>query len=566
MRINSEATKISQVLSLLPKKIISLTVFKWTLPLSLVLAVVSTPASISDGSEIAIWLLIGALGHMSMLPFVMYGRDKSSSEQIMLVLLMGFTRGGVIAVLAPLFDVTDSLPAAQRVVNSMVAVFYWSQAGAVIVEYGIEFRQRLRALLNEVLEKNIVGLPVAAKRSQNSVMEVIGHLQEKIIATVGSTPSKEQLQNASREIDALINNYIKPLSQSRWKDGEIVWVKAGFLAVLKRTLSLNPLPIVAVIALTLPFTLIAQISRIGLIQTIQVQIIWTLIVLVITLFVYRKKPIDGNFLKLNCKFLLLLPLAYVATFFVQIVSPLPQESSVINMLRGYLLSAVTQVIAYLIGSLLLSLHKDQEFVFEFISELIRAGELENLLSKTKSGNLNVNYAQYLHAEVQSQLLACKLLLLKAAESEFEIFSPEVTKQITDRMEKIKQPYEKAAARVPAERLVELQNSWAGLAKISHHLPPELSQLHGYSDITSQLIEESVVNSIRHGKATEIQITAAFKGSLLVVTVSDNGEFISDQGHSGLGTILFNTFTTNWRLARQGDSTVLSFTIETMGRA
>ena len=566
MRINSEATKISQVLSLLPKKIISLTVFKWTLPLSLVLAVVSTPASISDGSEIAIWLLIGALGHMSMLPFVIYGRDKSSSEQIMLVLLMGFTRGGVIAVLAPLFDVTDSLPAAQRVVNSMVAVFYWSQAGAVIVEYGIEFRQRLRALLNEVLEKNIVGLPVAAKRSQNSVMEVIGHLQEKIIATVGSTPSKEQLQNASREIDALINNYIKPLSQSRWKDGEIVWVKAGFLAVLKRTLSLNPLPIVAVIALTLPFTLIAQISRIGLIQTIQVQIIWTLIVLGITLFVYRKKPIDGNFLKLNCKFLLLLPLAYVATFFVQIISPLPQESSLINMLRGYLLSAVTQVIAYLIGSLLLSLHKDQEFVFEFISELIRAGELESLLSKTMSGNLDVNYAQYLHAEVQSQLLACKLLLLKAAESEFEIFSPEVTKQITDRMEKIKQPYEKAAARVPAERLVELKNSWAGLAKISHHLPPELSQLHGYSDITSQLIEESVVNSIRHGKASEIEVTAAFEGSLLIVTVSDNGEFISDQGHSGLGTILFNTFTTNWRLARQGDSTVLSFTIETMGRA
>jgi len=566
MRINSEATKISQVLSLLPKKIISLTVFKWTLPLSLVLAVVSTPASISDGSEIAIWLLIGALGHMSMLPFVIYGRDKSSSEQIMLVLLMGFTRGGVIAVLAPLFDVTDSLPAAQRVVNSMVAVFYWSQAGAVIVEYGIEFRQRLRALLNEVLEKNIVGLPVAAKRSQNSVMEVIGHLQEKIIATVGSTPSKEQLQNASREIDALINNYIKPLSQSRWKDGEIVWVKAGFLAVLKRTLSLNPLPIVAVIALTLPFTLIAQISRIGLIQTIQVQIIWTLIVLVITLFVYRKKPVDGNFLKLNCKFFLLLPLAYVATFIAQIVSPLPQESSLINMLRGYLLSAVTQIIAYLIGSLLLSLHKDQEFVFEFISELIRAGELESLLSKTKSGNLDVNYAQYLHAEVQSQLLACKLLLLKAAESEFQIFSPEVTKQITDRMEKIKQPYEKAAARVPAERLVELQNSWAGLAKISHHLPPELSQLHGYSDITSQLIEESVVNSIRHGKATEIQVTAAFEGSLLVVTVSDNGEFISNQGHSGLGTILFNTFTTKWILARQGDSTVLSFTIETMGRA
>ena len=169
-----------------------------------------------------------------------------------------------------------------------------------------------------------------------------------------------------------------------------------------------------------------------------------------------------------------------------------------------------------------------------------------------------------HAEVQSQLLACKLLLLKAAESDFELFPPEVTKQIADRMEKIKQPYEKPVARVPAQRLSELQKSWSGLAAISFELAPELGQLHGYSDVASQLIEESVVNSIRHGKASEIKVQGNFIGSLLHVKISDNGEFTSGQSHEGLGTILFNTFTKDWSLKREGSQTLLSFTIETAG--
>ena len=564
MRGKSEATKISKILELLPSKILSYTVFKWTFPLSLFLAVVSTPVSIDATHEVFVWLLIGAIGHLAMLPYVIYGIDKGSTEQVMLVLLMGFTRGGVIAILAPLFGVSDALPPGQRIINSMVAVFYWSQAGAIIVEYGIEFRKRLRALINEVLEKNIVGMPESAKNSQHAVMEVVGHLQDRIIATVGSNPTKAQLERASEDIDSLINNYIKPLSQSRWKDGELVWVRAGFFAVLRRTLTMNPLPVLAVIALTFPFTLIAQVSRIGLTQTIQVQIVWTALVLTLTRIVYRKDPADGNFFKINLRFLALLPLPYIATFVIQILSPITNNTSTMDMFRGYILSAVTQVLAYLIGSLVLSLHNDQDFVFEFIGDLIRKGEIENLLGKTKSGNLDANYAQYLHAEVQSQLLACKLLLLKAAESDFELFPPEVTKQIVDRMEKIKQPYEKPVARVPAQRLSELQKSWSGLAAISFELAPELGQLHGYSDVASQLIEESVVNSIRHGKASEIKVQGNFIGSLLHVKISDNGEFTSGQSHEGLGTILFNTFTKDWSLKREGSQTLLSFTIETAG--
>ena len=266
------ATRVDDILKLLPRNFLSLTVFKWTLPISLALAVISTPVEINSAQEVLKWLFIGFCGHMAIFPFVHYGREKKFNEQVLLVLLAGFTRGAVGGILAPLFEVQDSLSLPTRAANSMMAVFYWNIAGAIIVEYGVEFRAKLRVLLNEILEKNITGLSVAAKKSSNHIVEIIGTLEERILATVGTSPTREKLQEASNEIDALINDHIKPLSQSQWKDGELIWARAGFLAVLKRTLSFNPIPVVAVILLTWPFTLLVQLSRIGLIQTIIVQI------------------------------------------------------------------------------------------------------------------------------------------------------------------------------------------------------------------------------------------------------------------------------------------------------
>ena len=561
MNRNPSATRIDDILKLLPRNFLSLTVFKWTLPISLGLAVIITPVEINSAQEVMKWLFIGFCGHMSMLPFVYYGREKNFNEQVLLVLLAGFTRGAVGGILAPLFDVQDTLSLPTRTANSMMAVFYWNIAGAVIVEYGVEFRAKLRVLLNEILEKNITGLSDAAKKSSNHIVEIIGTLEEKIIATVGSAPTREKLQEASREIDALINNYIKPLSQSRWNDGELIWARAGFLAVLKRTLSLNAIPVVAVILLTWPFTLLVQLTRIGLVQTIIVQITWIPIVLVMTKVIYRGNLIRGKLLGKNLQFLFLLLIPYLITYFVQRATQGDGLQEPSTMISGYLLSAVTQITFYIIGALLLALRNDQEFVFEFIGDVIKAGELEKLLERTKPGNVDGNYAQYLHAEVQSQLLACKLLLLKAAESDFELFPPEITRQIVERMDKLKQPYERPSARIPSKRVEALQQSWAGLAEISYHFSDEFSELHSYSDICSQLIEEAVVNSIRHGKANKIQVTGIKESDYLSIEVIDNGQFSESSRHSGLGSILFNTFAHDWSLRREPEATVLSFTIE-----
>jgi hypothetical protein len=155
-----------------------------------------------------------------------------------------------------------------------------------------------------------------------------------------------------------------------------------------------------------------------------------------------------------------------------------------------------------------------------------------------------------------------LLLLKAAQSEFELFPPEITRQIAERMEKIKQPYVRPAAQITAQRLLEISKTWSGLAEISYDLPSELSQLQPYSEVTSQLIEEGIINSIRHGKATKIAVKASKALDLIEVSVTDNGKLENFAHEAGLGSILFNTFAHNWSIKSLGINTVLTFTVST----
>ena len=562
MKQETILNEVRAVVRLLPARLIRTKVFLWTYPISLFLAVATTPTKIEGGKELLLWLLLGFLAHSSMYPFVYYGRtDKNLSEQVLLVILMGIARGSVIGLFAPLMGLEDELSAPVRILNSALAVFYWMQAGAIIMQYGFTFREKVKEFLTEILEKGIIDLPQKAKKSTSELVSIIGALQEKIVNTVGHSPSRSEIHQASADIDSLINEHIRPLSQARWKDGDLLWIKAGFFAVMRRTLTNQRIPAIPVIVLTFPFSFIVQISRIGFWATVLVQGTWTFLVVLLDRLLIPKMKSDQGYWKMNLFFLAcLITFVYPITFFTQYVTPFDSPTSMSSMIQGYVISAVSQIALFIIGAMLFNIQSDQGFAFQFLSDIIKKGELENLIKQTQGGSVDSQFAQYVHAEVQSQLLACKLLLLKAAESDFALFPPDVTAQIVERMEKIKQPYHRPAAKVTSKRLPEIAQSWQGLAEIEYELIPEFSEFHSQSEITSQLIEEAVVNAIRHGKASKISIKAISAGSSISVFVRDNGSLQMTKTGNGLGTILLNTFTESWSLEREGDQSLLTFSI------
>jgi hypothetical protein len=553
----------AELLKIQPKQLVTSSVFWWFLPISVLLPIFFGQYNVNNLRDISTWLLIGITAHFAMFPFVIYGKSgKTTVEQLILILMMGIVRGILISILPPIFDMKDEQPFLARVANSAVAVFYWNMIGSIILEHGSKFRSRVKEILNEILEKQLLGIPSIAKESSHELTRIIGALQEKIVAMIGSSPGREDIVKASDEIDTLINQHIKPLSKSRWRDGQLTWVRAGIFSVIRSCLESKRIPVVAVIIFSMPFSLITQTSRIGLLGTLLVQSFWVFVTLGINWLVYRKNP-TSRLTKHNFTFLAgVVLISYPATYIFQSKVPVALPESIESHVQGYIVSAITQVSLYIIATFVVSLREGQDFAFDFLKEVINRGELTNLVDRTRSDNLDSQFAQYLHAEVQSQLIACKLLLLKAAESNFELFPPEITQQILERMEKISYPYEPSMITTPAAQVRELSTSWAGIAKISHELPAELENMKGYSQIASQLITEGLVNSIRHGGANEVSISATFSGEDLQVKIVDNGHLKIDTNSQGLGSILFNTFAKSWSLSRKENQTVLLFVIDT----
>ena len=178
--------QINEIVKLVPAQLTSFTVFKWTYPFSLILAVTTTATNIQGPGEYLKWLTIGFLAHTSMIPFVVYGKHHNSRfEQISLVVLMGAARGTTIGLLAPLFNLTDSMSLIVRIANTTFAVVYWFIAGSILVEYGVSFQRKVKLLLTEIIEKNFSGIPEAAQSSTHELTRIIAHLQARILEVIG---------------------------------------------------------------------------------------------------------------------------------------------------------------------------------------------------------------------------------------------------------------------------------------------------------------------------------------------------------------------------------------------
>lgn len=562
MKKQSLFEEILQIPKLMPQQIISKTTFFWTYPISLLFAVLLTPTRIENGRELSLWLLIGFLAHSSMYPFVYYGQSELKlSEQIPIVIFMGITRGFTMGILAPMLGLEDSLSLPFRILNSTMNVFYWMLGGAITIQYGKTLRDRIRVLLSEIIEKGIINLSTVTENSKSELMTNIAALQKKITDAVGDKPTKLQIMQATSEIDLLINEYIRPLSQSKWKDGNLTWVRMGLSSVINSTLTKQKIPVIQVIVLVFPFFFVIAVNRIGFSNAIfPLVALITMVLALDRLLLSTIKEKVGYKIINRLFFTALIVFIFPVTYFIQATCFNSGISSAYHVKQVYVLTACALILFFIIGTMQLSYKSETDFAFEFLSDVIKKGQLKSILEKSQADNFDIKFAQYIHAEVQSQLLACKLLLLKAAESDFELFSPETLAQILERMGRIAAPYQSPLAKATNNRLPEIAQAWKGLAEIEYELIPELAEFNSQSEIISQLIEEAVINAIRHGKASKVSIIAKATNSAISVSIRDNGSLDKAEVGSGLGTILLNSFADSWTLERVEEQTLLTFSV------
>lgn len=562
VRVNRFVNESKLILDSAPDLLISWKSFFWTFPVSVIGTVFLNPVPINGLEDFFTWVLITSLGHVAMAPFVIYSKSKTAvGEQLFLLALMGITRGSVMSLLVPITHVTDPMPIYFRILNSLISIGYWFLIGAILIQFMTKFRKDVRELIEEsILRDKSIDLP---QYNVNSAMLMtrISELRGKIVKTLQAIPSREDLNKSADEIDKLVREEIRPLSHSEWREGELVYVKAGFTRIIFTTLQNRALPLWGIILLTLPYSLIGQIYRFGFIRTFAIQFIWVLLTVSMRNLLLKIVPAKNrDFFLQNIFFIAGIFFIVAPIIFTLQINWPGNTYPAHDIIRLQFLLTISFAVLCSVTAICISVAEDVRSVFRALSEHVIASDPKGFRELSAKSQAEANYAQYLHAKVQSQLLACKLLLLKLADSEFTLFPPEITQQILDRLERIDQPYERVPPRLPSKRVEELAASWKGLATISYIMAPQIDGADAPHDVIGQLIEEAVINAIRHGKAKSVSIkTFAFEKSFAIEVADDGPSDVYFKG-SGLGTILFNTFAQNWSIGREGNRTVVKFSI------
>ena len=558
VRIKNE---ISPYTTFIQERIVTWTAFWSTIPVSVITAVLFINPDKSSSEGLLTWTAIALLSHASMVPFVHHFNKRGSrGVHLFIAFFLGALRGIVLSLIAPLFLVEDPLSITARALNSGFTFLYFFLLVSIIRGVWGKFEKDLREFLltfSSTNSKNILSGSLGARDIDDTErQDAITRLGKLLEDSIAQKSEGLTLRQQAQAIDRVIAKNIRPKSSQRWKNAELIWPQIHPWRVIRNSIFETKAPTIVILLIIMPLSFIGQLSHATILNSILLQ----LFALVLTFLgceladritnTLRKGIGFNNLLYLIFYIFIQLPIILYINYFLNI----SYYSSFENLLQVQIGTMVVAIILVVIGTLILSVYNAREEALVQLRKFLPDDKLQEILSAGNTSNEESEYAQYLHAEVQSQLTASKLLLLKAAETDFSAMSTVTTRQVLARLELLKTPYEKKRARIPKVRLDELVQTWRGLTRIKMNLPPELETVSKNGEIISQLIEESIINAIRHGKAKNVKVDVWIEADICKIEVQDDGKLKSTK-KPGLGSTLFQVFAPDWKLQTNKDGTL-----------
>ena len=165
---------------------------------------------------------------------------------------------------------------------------------------------------------------------------------------------------------------------------------------------------------------------------------------------------------------------------------------------------------------------------------------------------NRELAHYLHSRVQNGMLSVALRL--GADGAPADISPAQDELYAILDEVLTVSSQRELSDISTE-LQSIQGLWKGLAEVRFSVDPSIERLlnrdRNLRKTAVLVIEEGTTNAVRHGSATEINISIGSGATTTDVSIHcvDNGKGPVGN-HAGLGTTLFDSTANSWSLTRR----------------
>jgi len=454
------------------------------------------------------WLLISIFRRFS-------GINRLASG-FTILLGTGIARGLIIFYLFELLGFQNPTPLAGRIFNSILNVFIWIGIGSILLESNRRFTRRYRALMTQIL---VLKLRVNSQPQDgfNYIAEQILQMQMRIRGVVkniqtsspGSPPEKVLAMNLRKEVE----EQLRPLSQR-------LWVKSIFDPPALRFGSSAK---TAIKDLQVRFQLIAVIYA---------------VVIILNTFLLTGPTVAISYGALTYIFFFIsnqvrqamshrlgFHVAKANIFFVVSVG------FTVNLGSTYILDlfglshsySAAILIAPTLSALIITASfielalADRKTLIEVLTRETRTQDHE-YLDRASRGKA----ASYIHNSLQSELTSLIFQLDSIAANPDPIRSKIIMEKLESFISRSRSEDFKNYLETPELRLNRVVQSWQGIATIEIAIDQKVYVDQLRASLMVQLIEESIANAVRSGRANKVEISAEFSTDSLKITVRDNG--------------------------------------------
>jgi hypothetical protein len=191
-------------------------------------------------------------------------------------------------------------------------------------------------------------------------------------------------------------------------------------------------------------------------------------------------------------------------------------------------------------------------------------EVSEIVSSEFTGTLSHQWAVYIHGKILTRLASISLKLDSASKAEDTEGFSEALQTLTSLLSAPDAEFEEESKDLQAELKSRIE-PWSGLLTITLSISPELKSIQSprVKDL-GQVVEELISNSIRHGKATriELKVLRSEDSDIQIIALDDALVAPTDSGRTaGLGTRIFNLASDGrWSITRVGPSTEFRLTM------
>lgn len=525
------------------------------------ISILAVPLTIAGDSYQDPWIIGTLLGLiLTAITFIFYraatliaaksGRSKNWQINLIAISAVGFLRGATFFALLEIVDIPQPSPLIQRLFNSTFVTFIWLATANVAIEVNRRYKRKYRAILSQMMIMNFRNND-GADTGFASIAEELTVLQEGLRETYSaaqqSSAGNAAMKKVAEELHLHIESALKPISKRLWVSSTYKFPQLKFWRLIIDAITQLKYP-AYLVAFTLALSgVILLAPQLGLRSTLISSALGLIIFITLELLRVRAVASFARHTK-TINFLFIFSVGIFTSALSTVALRIFDGSG--SFLLGVILSPYTAVLIIVASAINLAL-SDRRLILENLSNEVRKISKTSMLPFQSS-----QAASYIHNSLQSELTALAHEFEKVAESP-ESGRSEALMEKLDAL--IRRSIGEDFANFlesPAKRLDRVLDSWSQIIALTTDIDIELFNDSARGNLFVQLVEESLANSVRKGKATKVNIHATLTANQLQVEISDNGTF--DQSSTpGMGSAWIERHSVGeWSFESTSDGTVL----------